>query len=237
MLPTHTTSEARRIPSYVKFDAPIGADITEFDEAKCIRLARENDVEAFGLLIGRHYAACLKRALSLMRNPTDAEDEVQNACWNAFRRLDQYRGEGSFAAWLARIVENQCLMRLREQRQARFLYLDQLTDTNTKAELVGQAANPEDDLGDQQIEQLLNREISHMPPLLRTVMLLSDIEKLPMPDVARRLGLSISAAKSRLGRARVELRSRLRKHLGARGCSTLTRRARYARVAYSHVDG
>src|SRR5579864_2329537 len=88
-------------------------------EQQLVDSARQGDATAFGELIKRHYSSCLKRASSLIRNPTDAEDEVQNACWKAFERLGQFRGDGTFSAWLSRIVENQCLMRIREDRQAR----------------------------------------------------------------------------------------------------------------------
>ena len=203
------------------------------EEHQLIEFARQGDTAAFGELINRHYSSCLKRASSLIRNPTDAEDEVQNACWKAFERLAQFRGDGTFSAWLSRIVENQCLMRIREDRQARFLYLDQSTESNIRLELVAQVPGPEDDLGDQQLETLLWREISRIPPLLRNVIVLSDVERLPMPDVAARLGLSIPAAKSRLGRARLELRARLSKYCGRRGLSTLTHKPRYGRLAYT----
>src|SRR5215471_3927569 len=205
------------------------------NEHQLIELARHGDTASFGELIKRHYSMCLKRATSFIRNPTDAEDEVQNACWKAFERLAQFRGDGSFSAWLNRIVENQCLMRIREDRRARFLYLDDSTDANIRAELVAQVPGPEDELGDQQVESLLQREISRIPPLLRNVMVISDVERLPMPDVAARLGLSVPAAKSRLGRARVELRARLRKYCGRRGFSTLTHKPRYGRLAYTRT--
>jgi RNA polymerase sigma-70 factor (ECF subfamily) len=147
--------------------------------------------------------------------------------------LAQFRGDGTFSAWLTRIVENQCLMRIREDRQVRFLYLDDSTEENVRTELIAQVPGPEDELGDQQVENLLHRELSRIPPLLRNVVMLSDVERLPIPDVAARLGLSVSAAKSRLGRARAELRARLRKYCGRRGFSTLTHKSTYGRLAYT----
>jgi RNA polymerase sigma factor (sigma-70 family) len=117
-------------------------------EQDLIASARQGDTAAFGELIKRHYANCLKRASSLIRNPTDAEDEVQNACWKAFERLAQFRGEGTFSAWLSRIVENQCLMRIREDRQAHFLYLDQSSESNVRVELVAQATRKPSAVGD-----------------------------------------------------------------------------------------
>jgi RNA polymerase sigma-70 factor (ECF subfamily) len=172
----------------------------------------------------------------MIHNRCDAEDEVQNAFWKAFQRLDQFRGEGSFAAWLNRIVENQCLMRIREARNSHFVYLDESNESNVRMELVGQSADPEDELGVEEVVALLRREVSRIPPLLRNVMLLRDLDQIPMPDVAVRLGLSVPAAKSRLMRARMELRSRIAKHCGRRGAGTLTQMTRYSRSAFARAS-
>ena len=190
------------------------------------------DSLAFGELIQRHRTTCLKRAMLMIRNRSDAEDEVQNAFWKAFQRLEQFRGEGTFAAWLNRIVENQCLMRIREERNSRFVYLDETAESNVRLELVGKTA-PEDQLDLDEVVSLFRKEISRIPPLLRNVMLLRDLEQLSMPDVACRLGLSVPAAKSRLMRARMELRSRIVKHCGRRGAGTLMQMARYSQAAYT----
>jgi RNA polymerase sigma-70 factor (ECF subfamily) len=205
-------------------------------EEELVASARCGNKEAFGELIQRHRNACLKRAMLMIHNRCDAEDEVQNAFWKAFQRLDQFRGEGSFAAWLNRIVENQCLMRIREARNSHFVYLDESNDSNVRLELVGQAADPEDQLGVEEVVALLRREVSRIPPLLRNVMLLRDLDQIPMPDVAVRLGLSVPAAKSRLMRARTELRSRISKHCGRRGAGTLTHMSRYSRAAYARAN-
>jgi len=198
-----------------------------------VNQARAGDLRAFGELINRHRNSCLKRATLMLRNRSDAEDEVQNAFWKALQRLDQFRGEGSFSAWLNRIVENQCLMRIREDQNARFVYLDESTDSKVRLELVSQRSDPEDQLGLNEVLLLLRKEVAHMPPLLRNVMLLRDLDQLPMPDVAHRLGLSVPAAKSRLMRARTELRSRVVKHCGRKGAGTLTQVAKYERSAYT----
>ena len=205
-------------------------------EAELVERARSGDDLAFGQLVQRHHSACLKRAILMLRNSSDAEDEVQNAFWKAFQCIDQFRGEGSFAAWLGRIVENQCLMHLRHERNARYVYLDEPTESNVRMELVGQMGDPEDELGWGEVVKLLRREVSRIPPLLRHVMLLRDLEQLSMPDVAARLGLSVPAAKSRLMRARVELRARVAKHCGRKGQGTLMQRARYSQAAYARAS-
>ena len=202
-------------------------------EEALVDAARGGDMGAFGELTKRHWNGCLKRATQMLRNRNDAEDEVQNAFWKALQRLQQFRGEGPFSAWLNRIVENQCLMRIREGQNAKFVYLDESTEANVRLELVSQGVDPEDELGLDEVLVLMRREISRMPPLLRNVMLLRDIDQLPMPDVANRLGLSVPAAKSRLMRARSELRSRVTKHCGRKGAGTLTQVARYEQSAYT----
>ena len=68
----------------------------------------------------------------------------------------------------------------------------------------------------------MQQEISRIPPLLRNVFVLRDVNELPMPVVAEKLGISVAAAKSRLLRARLELRQRLEKHCGVHGHATLT---------------
>jgi len=199
--------------------------------------ARHGDMTAFGELIERHRATCLAVASMMLRNRSDAEDEVQNAFCKAFQRLDQYRADGSFRAWLRRIVENQCLMRLRDQRYSRFVCLDASSESMPGIELVAQATSPEDELGFQEVISLLRREVLRIPPLLRHVMILHDLDQLAIQEVAVQLGVSIPAAKSRLMRARQELRSRIRKHCGRKGAGTLMETSRYAQAAFKHETG
>jgi RNA polymerase sigma-70 factor (ECF subfamily) len=175
----------------------------------------------------------MKRALLIMRNVSAAEDAVQSAFRNALKHLKQFQGKGTFAGWLARIVENQCLMKLREEKQAHFVYLDESTESETRLELVGQTPNPEDELGGKEVRKVLQTEMSRMPPLFRNIMMLHDSEQLPIRNVAERLGVSVPAAKSRLLRARRELRSRIGKHCGRKGPGTLLEMAPHSRTAYT----
>jgi RNA polymerase sigma-70 factor (ECF subfamily) len=223
-------------PTGIESDVKNAGDgVGLLSEEELVATARRGDTEAFGELIRRHHSACLKRALLMMRNRGDAEDEVQNACWKALQSLDQFRGEGTFAAWLGRIVENQCLMRIRQERSACFIHLDEPTDGNLRIELVGQTEGQEDQLGWTEVVTLLRKEASRMPPLLRNVMQLRDLEELSMQDVAARLGLSVPAAKSRLMRARTELRARISKHCGRKGHGTLMQKAVYGQRAYARA--
>jgi RNA polymerase sigma-70 factor (ECF subfamily) len=188
-----------------------------------VRQSQHGDDRAFAELIRRHQSSCTKLALSILRDRQDAEDEVQNAMWKAFKHIDQFQQDSKFSTWLTRIVVNQCLMRLRQGRRAKFLYIDDtlVGDDVTTLELPDARKSPEQKLGQSELAAVLNREIRRIPPLLRNVFLLRDIQELPMPDVAATLGISVAAAKSRLLRARLELRSRMEKHFGRLGPATL----------------
>lgn len=179
-----------------------------------VRMAQAGDHSAFAELIARHQTSCLKLALSILRDRQDAEDEVQNALWKAFEHIGQFQQDARFSTWLTRIVVNQCLMRLRQGKRASFLYIDQATigDEVGTLELPDGCQNPEEQLAQREAAKVLDREIHRIPPLLRNVFLLRDVQQMPMPNVAERLGISVAAAKSRLLRARIELRTRLEKH-------------------------
>lgn len=195
---------------------------SESDE-DLIRLAQAGRSDAFSELTRRNYSVSLRLAISILRYREEAEDEVQNAYWKAFRHIGQFHFDAKFSTWITRIVVNQCLMRLRSARRATWLHLDDVRPGEERAtlELTDPAENPESKLETRELASLLRREIRLIPPLLRRVFELRELDELPMPEVAQRLGISVAAAKSRLLRARSELRDRLTKHCGVKGLGTL----------------
>jgi RNA polymerase sigma-70 factor (ECF subfamily) len=189
-----------------------------------VLMAQGGDNEAFSELIERHQATCKRLAYSVFKDKQDAEDEAQNAFWKAYEHLGQFQRDAKFSTWLNRIVLNQCLMRLRKDKRARFLYLDEgvAGEEVARLDLPDEGATPEVALAQSEIGQVLETEIRRIPPMLREVFVMRDVQAMPMPDVADKLGISIAAAKSRLLRARLELRSRMEKHTGRLGLATLT---------------
>jgi RNA polymerase sigma-70 factor (ECF subfamily) len=188
-----------------------------------VGLAQSGNDLAFAELVRRHRTTCMKLAVSILRDRSDAEDEVQNALWKAFEHLKQFNRDAKFTTWLTRIVVNQCLMRLRQQKRARLLYIEDAVQSEDQItlDLRDGSDDPEEVLGRAEIAGVLDREIRRIPPLLRDVFVLREVKELPMPEVAERLGITIAAAKSRLLRARNELRARLVKHQGRFGPATL----------------
>lgn len=192
-------------------------------EDRLVRMCQRGENGAYAELICRHQTTAMKLALSILRDRQDAEDEVQNAFWKAYEHIGQFQRDSKFSTWFARIVVNQCLMRLRQARRAKFCYLDDgpVGDTAAMLELEDNRRSPEQAVGQAEVAQRLHAEIQRIPPLLRHVFLLRDVQEKPMPEVARQLGISVAAAKSRLLRARAELRNRMRRHHGEMGPAAL----------------
>jgi RNA polymerase sigma-70 factor (ECF subfamily) len=178
---------------------------------------------AFAELMDRHRRSAMKLALSILHDKLDAEDEVQNAFWKAYQHIGQFQQDSKFSTWLTRIVVNQCLMRLRQGRRAKFYYLDDtpMGDDVVTLQLEDKRQSPERKLAQTEVARVLHGEIQRIPPLLRHVFLLRDVQRRPMPEVANQLGISVAAAKSRLLRARAELRTRMERHHGRRGPAML----------------
>jgi RNA polymerase sigma-70 factor (ECF subfamily) len=188
-----------------------------------IRRSQTGDSTAFSELTQRNYALSLRLAFSILRDREEAEDEVQNAYWKAFRHIGQFHFDSKFSTWITRIVVNQCLMRLRSARRASWLYIDDSRQGEERGslDLTDPAQTPEHQVGTRELSALLQREIRRIPPLLRKVFELREMDELPMPEVAERLGISVAAAKSRLLRARAELRERLTRYCDSRGLAAL----------------
>jgi len=198
-------------------------DFPHMSDADLVIAAQAGNDQAFAELFTRHRASCVKVANSILKNAQDAEDEVQNAFWKAYKNIERFQHEAQFKTWLYRIVTNQCLMRLRSAKRKHAFSIDDFEagGERTTFELPDRRDTPEDGLGREQVSEVIRAEIGRIPPLLRDVLIMKDIEQRPTSEVAECLSLTIAAVKSRLGRARHMLRERLERHGGAHGGATL----------------
>jgi RNA polymerase sigma-70 factor (ECF subfamily) len=200
--------------------------------------AKMGDASAFERLIERHYRFCMAKAYSILRNHGDAEDEVQNACAKAWKHLGQFQGDGTFGGWISRIVSNQCLMRIRERQNARMISVDEVfhSESSYRLEVIDQRALPDEALGDDEVSRMVNQEIRRVPPLLREALIMRDLRQCAMRDIAAHLGISVPAAKSRLMRARQELKARLAKHHAGADGGSLFRKSSRRQAAYVRAN-
>jgi RNA polymerase sigma-70 factor, ECF subfamily len=199
---------------------PLWRDVPEYE---LLRLAKAGNIPAFEELVTRTTDVCLRVATSILRSREDARDEVQNAFWLAYSRLELFTYQSKFSSWMVRIVINCCFLRLRSCQRKPIVATDVATDDGwTLPYEAVTSETPEIDLGRREVNQALQRELRAIPPLLRVPIELHYIDELPVKEVARELGLTISAVKGRLHRGQLFLRGRMLKHAPRSGPASLT---------------
>src|SRR6185312_5932779 len=159
-------------------------------------------------------------ALAVTRNPADAEDVVQETFLRAYEHLNQFRGEAKFQTWLTQIALNTARMKLRKHHAGLWESLDQPRTTEEGSlprDVTEWRENPEQRLGREEMENLLHQALKGLPPGYREVITLRDIQLLSTQETAEILGMSVANVKTRLLRARLQLRERLAGTLSQRG--------------------
>ena len=192
-------------------------------EPDLLLLARQADGEAFNELISRARPRCLTIARSILGNEAETEDRMQDAFFKAWRNLNAFREDASFTTWICRIVANECLMLSRRRRRYHELSLDDCSNSESPQRhwVRDPRANPEQLVATEEIGELLARELRRVPTIFRTVLVLAEVHGLTTIEIAAHLNISVPAVKSRLIRARRELRRRVESHSGRMGLATL----------------
>jgi RNA polymerase sigma-70 factor (ECF subfamily) len=180
-----------------------------------VERARAGDAAAFEVLIKQYERQIFRTALHITQNREDAEDITQDVFFKAFQKLDQFQGNSKFSTWLVRIAVNESLMRLRKRKTSKTVSMDQDVETNEGSiprDFAEWRPNPEQNYSQSELAEILRKTIAGLPPGFRTVFTLRDIENLSTEETAEALGLSVPAVKSRLLRARLQLRERLSRY-------------------------
>src|ERR1700745_1670845 len=189
------------------------------DELALVQAAKKGDVSAFEELVKRYDRNVFRIAQHITQNREDAEDLVQDAFLKAYSNLEQFQGQSKFYTWLVRIAVNEALMKLRRRRPERTVSLDEDIKTDEDSlprEVADWSPNPEQQYTQSELRDILTRTIQGLPPGFRTVFVLRDVEGLSTEETADALELSIPAVKSRLLRARLQLRGRLSRYFQRR---------------------
>jgi RNA polymerase sigma-70 factor (ECF subfamily) len=196
------------------------AQTPEYD---LVRLVQSGSNAAFEELTRRNTDVCFRVAAAILKSYEEARDEVQNAFWLAYSRIELFNFQAKFSSWLVRIVINRCYMRLRAIQRTPIFNKQATGEDNGWHWGEGVTSDtPEFDLAREQVRRALKRELGNIPPLLRVPIELHYLQELPLKEVARELGLTVPAAKSRLHRGHLYLRDRMLKHVTQRGPASLT---------------
>jgi RNA polymerase sigma-70 factor (ECF subfamily) len=184
-------------------------------ELALVKAAQKGDVNAFEQLIKKYDRNVFRIAQHITQNREDAEDVVQDAFLKAYQKLDQFQGNSKFYTWIVRIAVNEALMKLRKRKSDKLVSMDEDVETDEGAitrEFADWSPNPEQQYNQAELNDILGRTIQGLPTSFRTVFVLRDVEGLSTEETAEMLGLSVPAVKSRLLRARLQLRERLSRH-------------------------
>lgn len=180
-------------------------------ELELIADARNGDREAMAELFRRHHPNSIAVARRILPFQEEFLDAVQSAYLSAFLNFKSFRGESSFRTWLTRIVVNQCIMSRRQQvRKPAFLNLDDSEHGRTALLLTKHQQNPEDLAVRAETADILAHAAAKLPESMGEVFARCSIFGDSIAEAARDLGISVSATKTRLFRARSRMQASLR---------------------------
>ncbi len=189
-------------------------------DLELVSRAQQGDIEAFEKLVMKYEKKIFRLARNITSNQEDAEDVLQETFLKAYSHLGGFQGNSRFYTWLVRIAVNESLMKLRKRKSDRTVSMDEGIDTGEEIvvrEVAVWEDDPEQRHSQTELRAILDQAISSLKPALRTVFVLRDIEELSTEETAQLLGLSIPAVKSRLLRARLQLREKLTRFFRRKG--------------------
>ena len=198
----------------------IVAPPSQVSDSTILQRVRAGDISAFGSLMRRYNQRMFRVARSILTDDSAALDAVQEANIKAYFRLDEFRAESSYAAWLAGITRNEALMILRKHKrevlmpQHDMLSLEQ-REMESKPEPMHDA--PDSLLENSQLKGLINHNIDKLPMDFRSVFVCRAIEQFSVRETAAILGIKQETVKTRFFRARRLLRGYLQSYLDSAG--------------------
>jgi RNA polymerase sigma-70 factor, ECF subfamily len=168
--------------------------------------AAGGNVAAFEMLYSRYHRRTFSLCLRMMNSATEAEDLTQEVFIQLFRKIGSFRGDSAFSTWLHRMTVNQVLMHFRRRGV-------QNEKTTEDGEMPEQIVNGTENHARMPILDriALDKAIAQLPNGYRTVFVLHDVEGFEHEEIARMLGLSVGTSKSQLHKARLKLRTLLKK--------------------------
>jgi RNA polymerase sigma factor (sigma-70 family) len=207
----------------VQSDTSAVSDLRAWSEEQLIAAAKTGRQAPFGELCERHMKQVSYVTRRITRNREDAEDAAQECFLNAFVHLKDFDGRSQFATWLTRIAMNAALMKLRKNRRAREVAID---ETNPSPELVAQrefrydAPDPEESCSLREQKRIVRSAISGLRPRARNVVELIHLQEHSIRETARILGISAAAVKTRMFHAKIKLhRMPLLQSVGSSNCA------------------
>src|SRR5271156_1716945 len=182
----------------------------ESTEAELIRRVCGGEPQAFEELLRPYERLVYATAISILRNPADAEEVAQEAVLKAFSKLSSFRGESRFSTWLVQITYNEARMKLRKERQHLYESIESVQQDQEGEYWPRDFADwrpiPSELLESEELREALQNGINSLSPMYREIVILRDVHSLSLKDTAAVLGIPEGSVKTRLHRARLQLR-------------------------------
>jgi RNA polymerase sigma-70 factor, ECF subfamily len=190
-------------------------------ESRLIERLVARDERAFNELVRAYERRVLTLVLRMLGNAAEAEDIAQEVFVQVFKAIGTFRGEAKLSTWIYRIAINLCKNRVKYLKVRRTSEQDELGEVEERGALggerranVGGMARPDEMMSGKQVEHIVQTAILEIEPTFRECLVLRDVEELSYEQIEEITGLPIGTVKSRIHRARTQLREAVERKLG-----------------------
>jgi RNA polymerase sigma-70 factor (ECF subfamily) len=192
----------------------------EHEDTDLIDRLKDGDEKALEIIFNHYSPRLYSVAHRILGEVADAEEVIQDVFWTAFRKAKSFRGTARFSTWLYRLTINAALGKIRRIKKDKevgyeeYLPKFQKDGHHLVRPVVDWSDTLEENYAREELQQLLKEALDELKPVDKSVVVLSDLEGMSDKEIAVTVGLTVSAVKTRLHRARLFLRGRLAVHLG-----------------------
>jgi RNA polymerase sigma-70 factor (ECF subfamily) len=190
-------------------------------ESRLIERLIARDERAFNELVRAYERRVLTLVVRMLGNPAEAEDVAQEVFVQVFKAIGTFRGEAKLSTWIYRIAINLCKNRVKYLKVRHASEQDELGEVEERGALggerrttVGGMARPDEMMSGKQVEHIVQAAILEIEPTFRECLVLRDVEELTYEQIEEITGLPIGTVKSRIHRARAQLREAVERELG-----------------------
>jgi len=192
-------------------------ELDKLSDHELVERFKNGERHLFDVLVDKYSGRAYQIAFGVLNSREDAEEVAQDVFIRIFKALPKFRGDSEFTTWMYRIAMNLARNKYRwnKSRGANKNISMQETvdedDSRTVVQVAESRPSPDDELGLDEYQRDIMREIESLPPLYKNALILRNVEEMSYEQIAEVLGCKLGTIKSRIARAREELRKRLEK--------------------------
>lgn len=218
----YPAAKPKRAPTRRRIKSARTAPLRRVDsqESDLVRRLQSGDQAALEAIFNLYSAKLYNVAHRILGEVSDTEEVIQDVFWTVFRKAKSFQGNARFSTWLYRLTVNAALGKIRRSKKKKEVaydeYLPKFQDDghHRVRPVVDWSESLEEKYARHELQKILSEALGQLKPLDKAVLVLSDLEGLPDSEIAASVGLTLSAVKTRLHRARLFLRGQLAVHLG-----------------------